>query len=81
MIILMELYGLMVEVLIESDWNLNLYIHTICSTSFYVLIESDWNLNQETVSNSNGTDLSINRIRLEFKSEQYTVWQQHSYTY
>ena len=33
-----------IEVLIESDWNLKFYFRKGGIMSLYVLIESDWNL-------------------------------------
>ena len=53
--------------LIESDWNLNVFIDRMGNLLSFVLIESDWNLNQKVAPLIVSEDDGINRIRLEFK--------------
>ena len=54
-------------VLIESDWNLKLHGKAAFCETGTVLIESDWNLKHVALLFVKAADISINRIRLEFK--------------
>ena len=59
-------------VLIESDWNLKNVSCSAFAISVMVLIESDWNLKQYTEEEFKKWQVSINRIRLEFKGSRLT---------
>ena len=57
----------LLQVLIESDWNLKGILRPAAAVSGAVLIESDWNLKSIVLTQSRKVLLRINRIRLEFK--------------
>ena len=58
---------LLYSVLIESDWNLKMFTFQPIDLMKNVLIESDWNLKTGTIIQTKNGEVSINRIRLEFK--------------
>ena len=60
----------LLQVLIESDWNLKGILRPAAAVSGAVLIESDWNLKSIVLTQSKKVLLRINRIRLEFKEKQ-----------
>ena len=55
-----------VDILIESQWNLNKFAQMGLSASDMILIESQWNLNK-LVAGENKIRWDINRITVEFK--------------
>ena len=60
----------LIDVLIESDWNLKSFTAALFLILAVVLIESDWNL-KVLFQRERVTRLScINRIRLEFKGQR-----------
>ena len=59
---------MLVNVLIESDWNLKSINCDGIPVNAFVLIESDWNLKHVALLFVKAADISINRIRLEFKA-------------
>ena len=58
------------RVLIESDWNLKSINCDGIPVNAFVLIESDWNLKHVALLFVKAADISINRIRLEFKGRR-----------
>ena len=63
----------LLQVLIESDWNLKGILRPAAAVSGAVLIESDWNLKSIVLTQSRKVLLRINRIRLEFKVCHYHI--------
>ena len=57
---------MLVNVLIESDWNLKSINCDGIPVNAFVLIESDWNL-KHAMMDIDIAAISINRIRLEFE--------------
>ena len=55
------------DILIESQWNLNYKAYTAEVVDLAILIESQWNLNIHAQPNELSEDFNINRITVEFK--------------
>ncbi len=62
-----SLYYPFSSILIESQWNLNSFVHSRNLDRESILIESQWNLNGN-FSQQAKTATNINRITVEFKS-------------
>ena len=57
-------------ILIESQWNLNDKEQATRILQINILIESQWNLNSLVKGDVQDTSKDINRITVEFKSNQ-----------